>query len=783
MANWNKFVNDYANYFSSNQSSGPFVAGRKLAEFYIDAIGTAKTIPGNNALNKPTAQIFKPILDIGFGLGFYLLLKQKKSYSDLKKDPRFFNAGEIFTGNEPPEGDDPPGVDKLSDLFNKLKPSDLADIRSKNGPSFKLKEKAEPKSNKIFDYKTEFRFDVEPEDLKLSILGNSLQEIKETISSIGGLPMLEKIINDAIDPDTVVNGVVVSYVVNLESSISSRASSVGGIGNLTLRDLRSAAQQAEFIISAVPPLALNYLIQLRTAVAIPSYGATTDVTDALKKDGGKIMELYGDELGKFIEVIDPYISKTLKDEEDAENARIDQAIAQGVDPRDIGLNDGTQQEGGPQGTGAQQSGGGSSSAAQGKADSITFEGVSFDLDSPPGTGQFSSSTTSGGIQSQASSFSTPDAIGIRISNRILINAIPTGSKIPITRVKFVTTIGDYQETAQIPIVLGNPSFPSKMSLIGTLSINNIQRELRGIPLIEVEFDLDSSQGLTVTGTDIITRSSDVIYIPNVFGNLSPGAGDGGAGTGAGGAGGAGAGGAGAGGAGGAGAGGAGAGGAGGAGAGGAGAGAGDTQTPQESEAQQSNIQDAGLDKAADDILNGLDEAAAQKLRDKGLADKIAGLSIKTDPYDVMAAAIIIYWTALGLMPTSFSGAIPVLPANLPVPGTYIILFPGLPFGLSKRIRKAFNVALDPRVSPIFSQATANAISKVPSPEFTQFENYRTTFTSTIEQLNAQKVAVKLVAAKLSVAFALHLLSLKFLYFGAFQTIVPVPCPGFVLLVK
>ena len=773
MANWNKFVNDYANYFSSNQSSGPFVAGRKLAEFYIDAIGTAKTIPGNNALNKPTAQIFKPILDIGFGLGFYLLLKQKKSYSDLKKDPRFFNAEENFTGTEPPEGDDPPGVDKLSDLFNKLKPSDLADIRSKNGPSFKLKEKAEPKSNKIFDYKTPFSLDVEPENVKLSILGNNLQEVKDTVSSIGGLPMLEKIISNAIDNiegPGVVNG--------LAGAISSRASQVGGFGNLTLSNLRSAAQQAEYVIPAVTPIVVPYLVYLRTAVAIPSYGATTDVTDALKQDGGKIMELYGDELGKFIEVIDPYISKTLKDEEDAENARIDQAIAQGVDPRDIGLNDGTQQEGGPQGTGAQQAGGGSPAATQGKADSITFAGVDFDPVSSSGAGQFSSSTTSGGNQSQTASFSTPDAIGIRISNKILINAIPTGSKIPITRVKFVTTIGDYQETAQIPIVLGNPAFPSKMSLIGTLSINNIQRELRGIPLIEVEFDLDSSQGLTVTGTDIITRSSDVIYIPNVFGNLSPGAGDGGAGTGGADTGaGAGAG---------AGAGtGTGAGGAGAGGAGGAGAGAGDTQTPQEAEAQQSNVQDAGLDKAADDILNGLDGDAAQKLRDKGLADKIAGLSIKTDPYDVMAAAIIIYWTALGLMPTSFAGGpVAVLPANIPyAPGTYIILFPGLPFGLSKRIRKAFNVALDPRISPIFNQATANAISKVPSPEFTQFENYRTTFASTIEQLNAQKVAVKLVAAKLSVAFALHLLSLKFLYFGSFQTVVPVPCPGFVLLVR
>jgi hypothetical protein len=151
----------------------------------------------------------------------------------------------------------------------------------------------------------------------------------------------------------------------------------------------------------------------------------------------------------------------------------------------------------------------------------------------------------------------------------------------------------------------------------------------------------------------------------------------------------------------------------------------------------------------------------------------------------MATAVIIFWVALGLMPTSFNGGpVAVLPANIPyAPGTYIILFPGLPFGLSKRLRKAFNVAVDPKVSPIFDPATANAVTKIPSVQNQQFEAYLSGFKQKVNQLNTQKVAVKLVAAKLSVAFALHLLSLKFLYFGSFQTVVPVPCPGFVLLVR
>ena len=390
MANWNKFVNDYANYFSSNQSKGPFDAGKKLSQFYLDAIGTAKAIPSGNNLNGATAKIFKPILDIGFGLGFYLLLKQKKTYEDIKADPRYYDAEENFTGTEPPQGDDPPGVDKIADAFAKLKQSDLSNIRSKNVPTFKIKEKDDPKSNKIFDYKTPFSLEVEPENVKLGILGRSYEEILNTVDSIGDMPMLKKIISDIIDPPA-----GAEIVSNLGNSVSNRASSVGGIVNLTLSDLRSAAQNAVYSVPAAT-VSIPYLAYLRTAIAAIRYDASSDVADALKQDGGKILEQYGEELGKFVDVATPYIAKNILDEEEKENAAVDEAIAQGK-------------------TGAEAASAAASTLGKG-----TGAGPNTSSASPQNAGnqQDTSPVDNSGNQSQTSNFTVPETIGINVDGGV-----------------------------------------------------------------------------------------------------------------------------------------------------------------------------------------------------------------------------------------------------------------------------------------------------------------------------------------------------------------------------
>ena len=92
MANWQKFTQDFSDFLSSNKSSGPFETGRKLSELYVNTIKGSKAIPANNSINGGIAQSFKPILDLGFGLGFFLLQNSKKTFGQLQKDKNYYDG-------------------------------------------------------------------------------------------------------------------------------------------------------------------------------------------------------------------------------------------------------------------------------------------------------------------------------------------------------------------------------------------------------------------------------------------------------------------------------------------------------------------------------------------------------------------------------------------------------------------------------------------------------------------------------------------------------------------
>ena len=92
MANWQQFITDFSNFLSSNQSSGPFQTGKKLSEYYVNTIKGAKAIPAGNALDGNLAQSFKPILDLGFGLGFFLLQNSQKTFKQLQGDEQYFDG-------------------------------------------------------------------------------------------------------------------------------------------------------------------------------------------------------------------------------------------------------------------------------------------------------------------------------------------------------------------------------------------------------------------------------------------------------------------------------------------------------------------------------------------------------------------------------------------------------------------------------------------------------------------------------------------------------------------
>jgi len=116
----------------------------------------------------------------------------------------------------------------------------------------------------------------------------------------------------------------------------------------------------------------------------------------------------------------------------------------------------------------------------------------------------------------------------------------------------------------------------------------------------------------------------------------------------------------------------------------------------------------------------------------------------TDPYEMMASAVIKYWQSAAAQP--FTSSPPVPPCNtiLPLGGIYAPIYYGSKSMLANDLRRAWNTG------KIFEVQPANPI------------------------------ASKLVATAVAVSFAKHLALLKFLYLGGITTPVgPVPMIGFI----
>jgi hypothetical protein len=308
----------------------------------------------------------------------------------------------------------------------------------------------------------------------------------------------------------------------------------------------------------------------------------------------------------------------------------------------------------------------------------------------------------------------------------------------------VTTVGDFQKEAQFKIAI---KAGSDVSVLRDVTLNNIQYGLAGTPVIDIRFTLNGSEDLTVVITDLSTRSQERFTINKVFGqNGYP------------------------------------------------------AKSQNESYSfppggpiyPSAAVQEQDAVKSAKDsinsVLGSLSADFRQKLINFGLDAKIADLMSKSDPYLVMSSGVVLYWTILGLVPTCFAANPPVLPASIPAPGLFTIIFPGLPFTLANKLRLSLNAGLNPVFIPELDpnglvEKAASLSNSIESEEFKALLSLIESQKTLLEATKSQNLVPKAVSAKLAVSFALHLLSLKFLYTGSTQAgPATVPTPGFVLLV-
>lgn len=107
---------------------------------------------------------------------------------------------------------------------------------------------------------------------------------------------------------------------------------------------------------------------------------------------------------------------------------------------------------------------------------------------------------------------TPLSVGIETEGEVMTTMIEANTTIPTSKKQVFTTAIDNQPAVQIRVFQGQRQFTRDNKLIGNFELGGIMPARRGVPQIEVTFDIDANGLLKVSAKDLGTGKENQITI-------------------------------------------------------------------------------------------------------------------------------------------------------------------------------------------------------------------------------------------------------------------------------
>ena len=111
----------------------------------------------------------------------------------------------------------------------------------------------------------------------------------------------------------------------------------------------------------------------------------------------------------------------------------------------------------------------------------------------------------------------PHTLGVETSGGLCTPLIKRNTTIPTSRSEIFSTAADGQTAVGVKVLQGESKLASDNKLIGDFLLTGIRKAPRGVPQIEVEFDMDANGILNVSAKDLNTGQAQAIRIETTGG--------------------------------------------------------------------------------------------------------------------------------------------------------------------------------------------------------------------------------------------------------------------------